>query len=178
MGMNTSKPLSDTQSRTIKPSWFSRALPPPPLFLLQPLLARIVTKIAAKCPGLFTRLGESCDKRFLIDPLNLPFKLLLLPDPEHPQLTAVRRTRAVEHDVLISATFVTLLTMIDGRSDGDALFFNRELHIEGDTEAVVALRNALDDMDATLVDEVIDTFGLFSAPLRKAVNFMERATGK
>ena len=104
----------------------------------------------------------------------MPFKLLLQPDAERPRLIAVQRAQYVESDVRISAKFKTFLTMIDGHSDGDSLFFNRDLHIEGDVEAVVALRNALDDMDATLVDEVVATFGPLSGPLRRLVNFIER----
>lgn len=169
--------MSSTQSVGIQARGLSRFLPPPPLFILQPLLTRIVSRVAARCPELFVRLGENCSKRYLIDPVQLPFMLLLQPNPEQPKLTAIRRGRAVQSDVQISATFLTLLTMIDGRTDGDALFFNRDLHVEGDIEALVALRNALDDMDATLVDEVIATFGPLSGPVRAVVNFMERATG-
>lgn len=168
--------MSDTQTGSIQARGFSRFLPPPPLFILQPLLARIVSRVAARCPELFARLGDSCSKRYLIDPMQLPFMLLLQPDPEQPKLTAIRRGATVQSDVRISATFLTLLTMIDGQSDGDALFFNRDLHVEGDIEALVALRNALDDMDATLVDEVIATFGPLSGPVRAMVNFMERTT--
>jgi predicted lipid carrier protein YhbT len=40
-----------------------------------------------------------------------------------------------------------LLGMIDGTYDGDALFFSRDLTIEGDTEAVLALRNALENAE-------------------------------
>lgn len=175
--MNTSKPLSNISSQSGRARGLSRLLPPPPLFILQPILKRIVLKVAQRCPEMFARLGDNCAKRYLIDPTNLPFMLLLQPSAEHPELTAIRRGKTIENDVHISATFLTLLTMIDGRSDGDALFFNRDLHIEGDIEAVVALRNALDDMDATLVDEVITTFGPLSRPLRGIINFMERAVG-
>lgn len=176
MGMSISKPLPRPQESKIGPSGIFRFLPPPPLFILQPLLTRIVRKVAVQRPELFARLGDSCNKRFLIDPQNMPFMLMLLPNAEQPQLTAIGRGQEIAHDVLISATFLTLLKMIDGRSDGDALFFSRDLRIEGDTEAVVALRNALDDMDGTLVDEVVATFGPLSGPLRRAVDFLERST--
>ena len=56
----------------------SRFVPPLPLFALQPLLGHIVTTIAGRHPELFERLGDNCKKRFLIDPNNLPFFLLLL----------------------------------------------------------------------------------------------------
>lgn len=49
--------------------------------------------------------------------------------------------------------------MIDGRYDGDALFFTRDLSVEGDTEAVVCLRNALDDVEGSIADDVAAFFG-------------------
>jgi predicted lipid carrier protein YhbT len=52
--------------------------------------------------------------------------------------------------------------MIDGSLDGDALFFSRDLRISGDTEAVVTLRNALDDLDGSVVDTVLRSFGPLS----------------
>jgi predicted lipid carrier protein YhbT len=60
--------------------------------------------------------------------------------------------------------------MIDGQSDSDALFFNRDLSVTGDTEAVVALRNALDNMDATLADDVAACFGPLSRPVRAVID--------
>lgn len=154
-----------------------RLVPPPPLFAVQPLLARIVTDVAARRPELFTRLGDNCRKRFMIDPRNLPFVLLLQPDPDRPRLRALPRGRQVAHDVYISGTFLTLLRMIDGQTDGDALFFNRDLVIKGDTEAVVALRNALDNMDATLADDVAASFGVLSRPVRAMMDIAIRITG-
>ena len=49
--------------------------------------------------------------------------------------------------------------MVDGHLDGDALFFSRELIVEGDTEAVVVLRNALDDLDGSIADDVAAFYG-------------------
>ncbi len=145
---------------------FNRLLPPLPLFALQPLLGHIVSTVARRHPELFARLGDSCKKRFLIDPRNLPFFLLLQPDADRPQLKACQRGQDVDHDVYISGTLLTLLGMIDSQTDSDALFFNRDLTITGDSEAVVALRNALDNMDGTLADDVAVSFGPLSRPVR------------
>lgn len=150
---------------------FARLLPPFPVFALQPLLGHIVTTVAKRHPELIARLGDNCRKRFLIDPYNIPFFLLLQPDPDRPQLKAYSRGTAVEHDVHISGTLVTLLKMIDGRSDSDALFFNRDLSITGDTEAVVALRNALDNLDTTLAEDVASCFGPLARPIRAGIDF-------
>jgi predicted lipid carrier protein YhbT len=169
--MISNKPLPEKQRLdSVRPEGISRLLPPVPLFALQPLLGHIVTTIAKRHPELIARLGDNCKKRFLIDPWNLPFFLLLQPDPDRPRLKAYNRSQDVGHDVHISGTLLTLLRMIDGQSDSDALFFNRDLSITGDTEAVVALRNALDNMDATLADDVAACFGPLSLAVRAVID--------
>jgi predicted lipid carrier protein YhbT len=169
--MITNRPLSGNQRLGDDSArGFTRLLPPLPLFVLQPLLGHIVTTIARRHPELIARLGDNCKKRFLIDPRTLPFFLLLQPDPDRPQLKAYNRGQDVEHDVHISGSLLTLLAMIDGQSDSDALFFNRDLSVTGDTEAVVALRNALDNMDATLADDVAACFGPLSRPVRAVID--------
>ena len=137
-----------------------KLLAPLPLLPLQPALHRIINNIARNKPELFQRIGVHKDKYFLIDPLNMPFVLLLRPDPHRPYLRAFRRTDPVQHDARIAGTFLALLDMIDGRLDGDALFFSRDLIVEGNTEAVVCLRNALDDMDGSIADDVVSVYGL------------------
>ena len=150
----------------------ARMSPPLPLFFLQPLLKHIVVTVAKRRPEVFARLGDNCRKRFLIDPNNLPFLLLLQPNPEKPLLTALNRGIEIEYDVRISASFRTLLKMIDSQTDSDALFFNRDIAITGDTEAIVALRNALDDMDGTLAGDVAASFGPLSRPVRAVFDFV------
>ena len=135
-----------------------------PLPLLQPLLKNIVRHIARNRPELFSRLGPHQRKTFLIDPVNLPFVFLLMPDSGNPLLQARRRRENLSYDARIAGTFLTLLNMIDGGLDGDALFFTRDLMIDGDTEAVVVLRNALDDLEGSIVDDVAHQLG----PLGKA----------
>jgi len=134
-------------------------LGPLPLFTIQPLLHRIVKNVIRRRPEMFRRLDRHKHKLYLIDPLNLPFALLLRPDPGSPDLKAVRRDKLPYHDARIAGTFLTLLDMVDGRLDGDALFFSRELIVEGDTEAVVVLRNALDDLEGSIADDVAGFFG-------------------
>ncbi len=145
----------------------SRYLPPLPVFALAPILNHIVNSIANKHPELFTRLGQSAKKTFLIDPTNLPFFLILQPDPKQPKLKAHNRNIDISHDVYIAGSFATLLKMIDSQSDSDAMFFNREIIVSGDSEAMVALRNALDDIEDTIVDDVAASFGPLSFPVRK-----------
>jgi predicted lipid carrier protein YhbT len=135
-------------------------LAPLPTVVLQPALRRVASRVFGCRPELAERLGPHKTKRFLIDPINLPFTFLLRPNPENAQLKAVRRGPEPAHDARIAGTFLTLLDMVDGRLDGDALFFSRALRVTGDTEAVVSLRNALDDVEGSLAEDVAALYGL------------------
>ncbi|MGA2893493.1 MAG: SCP2 sterol-binding domain-containing protein [Xanthobacteraceae bacterium] len=149
------------------PKWLLAGVP---LALLQPILSHIATHVARSRPELFARLGAHVDKLFLIDPIDLPFVLLLQPNARRPQLTASRRLPPPRHDAAIAGTFLDLLGMMDGSLDGDALFFSRDLQVSGDTEAVVVLRNALDDLEGNALDSIVAAFGPLSAPLKLVIS--------
>ena len=159
--------MSPVDTRTEEPSLryvlYERGLHlglmPIPIPLINLILRRLVKRIARARPQIFDRLDGHHHKWFRIDITNLPFVLHLRPHPVHPQLRSYRRPSAPPVQGRIAGTFLTLLGMIDGRYDGDALFFTREIQIEGDTEAVVCLRNALDDLDRNFADDVADFFG-------------------
>ena len=150
------------------PSW----MPPPPLFVIQPVLRRIVKRIATDNPDMFGRLGPHYKAHFLIDPVNFPFVLALHPDPDNLLLVACQRNNIPPHDAKISGKFLDLLMLVDGELDGDALFFSRELTITGNTEAVVCLRNALEDIEGSIAEDVA---GMFGPPGRLALGALRRA---
>lgn len=139
--------------------------------LAQPVLNRIVRRVAQRHASVFARLGEHRKTDFLIDPVELPFALHLRPDPDRLLFRAVPRDQAPAVGATIRGRFLLLLELIDAEQDGDAAFFSRELEITGDTEAVVRLRNALDDMDGSIAQEVAEMFG---PPGRAALSMMRR----
>lgn len=147
-----------------------RVLETVPLAPLQPLLGHIANHVARNRPELFARLGPHARKRFLIDPIDLPIVMVLRPNPMRPRLRAFRRTEEPPFDAAIAGTFFNLLDMIDGTLDGDALFFSRDLQVSGDTEAVVALRNALDDFEGSALGSVVQSFGPLSKPAALVVS--------
>ncbi len=148
-----------------------------PLALLQPILSHIAMHVARSHPTMFARLGSHASKRFLIDPTDLPFVLVLIPDAAKPHLKAYRRYERPLHNAGIAGTFFNLLDMIAGSLDGDALFFARNLRITGDTEAVVALRNALDDVDGAIADTILNAFGPLSGPAALALSALRSIQG-
>jgi predicted lipid carrier protein YhbT len=169
---------ADSPLKTLLQNAPGLLLAPVPLALLQPIFNRIATHVAEERPELFNRLGEHAGKRFLIDPIDLPFVLLLTPEPERPQLTAHRRSERPAHDAGIAGRFFNLLDLIDGSLDGDALFFSRDLRVSGDTGAVVALRNALDDFNGSALDSVVSSFGPLSVPAALALSTVRAVRGR
>jgi predicted lipid carrier protein YhbT len=152
-------------------------LAPIPLALLQPLFTRMARHVAETRPELFGRLGPHAGKRFLIDPIDLPFVLVLTPEPQLPRMTVHRRYEKLAHDACIAGNFFCLLDMIDGTADGDALFFSRDLRVSGDTEAVVALRNALDDFEGSALERAAASFGFFAAPAQLGLSALRAVRG-
>src|SRR5665647_845565 len=166
---------SPAASDRASPLPFLRFLPLP---LLQPILSLIGTQVAKRQPDVFLRLGPHALKSFIIDPSDLPFVLVLKPRPEAPSLSAWRRSDAPYSHAHITGTFLNLFELIDGSLDGDALFFSRKLRVTGDTEAVVALRNALDDVDGGLVASVTRAFGPLSGLATMAVSHFRALGGR
>lgn len=141
---NSATPNAAQPGPPVLPPWLTHAMAPLPLGPLQPLLTLTLSRIGRLHPDLYGRLGEHAEKRFGIAPTDLPFAFVLEPRPERPQARVVRRLPP-GLDVRIRGPLSGLIGMAEGRLDGDALFFSRTLSIEGDMEATLALRNALDD---------------------------------
>lgn len=136
------------------PPLLALALRPLPLTLLQPLLAVLMRRIGKRHPGLYERLGSHATKRFGIAPTDLPFAFVVEPDPVRPAAAAVRRLPP-RLDATIRGPLLGLIGMAEGTLDGDALFFSRTLVVEGDVEAVLALRNAIDDARIDLIGTLL-----------------------
>src|SRR5690606_39799313 len=87
-------------------------------------------------------------KRFRFRPSDIPFAFVI--EPDKPRITIVRGDEATEVDAGIEGPLVMLLALLEGKLDGDALFFSRDITVTGDMEAMLALRIALDDCNIDL----------------------------
>lgn len=140
------------------PPLFGRSIQPLPLMPLQLPLALVLRSLVSRHPRIFERLGVHASKRFGIEPTDLPFAFVLQPRPQAPSIVAVRNLPN-DISVRIAGPLMGLLGLIDGSYDGDALFFSRDLTIEGDVEAILALRNAIDSEDVDLVADAAALLG-------------------
>lgn len=157
------------------PWLLSRAAAPLPLAPVSAMLSALTRKLVQAHPAMLRRLGPHADRRVLIDPTDLPFALLM--QPRTAQVRACRRNRLPAHDARIAGPLSAFLAMLHGAEDGDALFFSRDLTIEGDTEAVLALRNAIDDAELDLTETIATAAGPLGPGLRRALARAERISG-
>jgi predicted lipid carrier protein YhbT len=161
------------------PFWMKAAVEITPVILPGRLLAQMARGVRARKVGVLDRLGPHADAVILIAPSDLPvlFRIkALAPDP----VTVIRRGDPGAWDARVTAPFFTLLAMLHGMEDGDALFFSRDVTVEGDTGAVLAFRNALDAEEIDLADEFLALLGLTGRAgrvLKKALAAIGRKTG-
>jgi predicted lipid carrier protein YhbT len=168
--------VSDSRQQIPRfPAAAAAALRVLPLAPLSASLTAVSRSIARRHPGLFRRLGEHGHSRFVLDPTDLPLVILLEPAGGRPRVTVTRGPATGE--ARIAGPLAALLGLVHGAYDGDALFFSRDLVIEGDTGAALALRNAIDDAELDLSQEVLRLSGPLRAPLARVVARAERLTG-
>ena len=153
------------------PSLVANAAGVLPLLPLEVIARRLMANAMAARPSFAERLGEGIGRVFAIDPIDCPFVFLMKPGKTRLELRVVRQTEAGGYDARIAAPMLVLLGMIDGTYDGDALFFSRDLVIEGDTEAVVALRNAIENADLD-PSTVLGLPGSMQGPVNRAARML------
>ncbi len=156
------------------PSFLAHAIRPLPLLPLEIALAALVRRICRRNPHLLDRLGLHRGKRFGIKPTDLPFAFVIQATAPCPHL-AVRREFPTDLDAHIYSSLANLLALVEGRLDGDALMFSRELVIEGDVEAVLALRNAIDDARLDFVAEIGRLCGPLGQPVERILGAARKA---
>jgi len=129
-----------------------------------PALDRVTRRLAERHPRAFGALGRLRDARMLIDPVDQPAVIELRVGPEiRVRFVGREETNA---DARVRGPLAALMDLMEGRIDGDALFFRRELRIDGDTELVVAVRNAFDGEDMDLARDIASLLG----PLERVVD--------
>ncbi|EEW26561.1 ubiquinone anaerobic biosynthesis accessory factor UbiT [Rhodobacter ferrooxidans] len=149
-----------------------RLLPNPPLSLM---LTQLTRGILRRHPGIVSRLGDQAGKSFALAPTDLPLVLVLSLPGGVAKVKVQRDGKGA--DCMISGKLSALLGLVHGAVDGDALFFSRDLVIEGDTEAALALRNAVDDAELDLAEEITRLAPPLAPMLKRLVAAAERRTG-
>lgn len=148
-----------------------------PIVAIESVVQRVFAHVIASHPGLFDRLADHAAKRYAFQPSDLPISFLV--EPAVPRISVHRKERAPVSDACIEGELVLLLALLEGRIDGDAVFFSRDLAVSGDMEAMLALRNALDDCEIDLPSDLAEMAGPLAPLVRRAgEQIRERALGR
>lgn len=135
------------------------ALRPLPLLPLRLLLQRLARSITRRHPELHERLHAYRGRSVGIDPTDAPFSIVIEPRENDIALRVDRVIQSAHVVATIRGPLLALLGLLDGSYDGDALFFSRDITVDGDIGAVLALRNAVDDAQIDLLDETAASLG-------------------
>lgn len=146
------------------PNALQHLLRPIPVVLVQRAASSAYRRVMARHTGFFDRLGEHSAKTFVFAPKDLPFEFAIRPAEGRVRVAKAGCIR--RHDARISGPIFLLLALAEGGLDGDAEFFGRQIAIEGDMEAVLALRNALEDCRIDFTEDLAPRRG----PLRRPVS--------
>jgi len=142
-----------------------------PTPLLQCVLDAAAAQLLRRHSSISERLARWCGASVLIKPADAAVALVLdiAAPPAACRLRVASLREAVSANARIEGPLVALIDLLEGRSDGDALFFSRDLVISGDTELIVGLRNALDGTEIDLLDGVPEPL---AAAGRAAAHFL------
>lgn len=129
------------------PRLAARAIALMPEALLSKIAGDVFGAVLAAHPAIVDRLGDHAARRFdfVAADMDLRFRI----SPARRSIRLYRGAGSLppegEADAAVEGPLHLLLLLAEGGADADALFFSRDLAVTGDMEALLALRNALDD---------------------------------
>lgn len=167
--------MTASYATTGLPAFFSLALRPLPTAPFEIALQQLANSIVLRHPGLLDRLGSAGARRFGIQPLDLPFAIVIEVIEAAVRLSVVRQLDTGKVDARVTGSLLSLIQLVDGHHDGDALFFSRDISVEGDMEAVLALRNAIDNAELDLLREAAQLAGPLSVVAEQIARTAVRA---
>ena len=144
-----------------------------PLPLTEAVANLAYQRVLSKHPTLFERLEEFRGRSYGFVPTDLPVAFVARPD--EGRIGVRRKPMPDSVDVCVEAPFGTLLQLLQGEADGDALFFSRDIRVEGDMEALLALRNSLDDARVDLVRDLLGDDSPLAAMVRALMRHLSSA---
>nr|WP_294512367.1 SCP2 sterol-binding domain-containing protein [uncultured Rhodopila sp.] len=140
-------------------------IPSPVLARLTVLLNRAMRRRHPRLVANFARLDPAVVHVF---PSDLPHRFAIEFGGGKMDVRVLRETGAgAAPDAEIRGNLMALIDLLEGRIDGDAMFFSREIEITGSTAVIVAVRNTLDREEILISDEIAAIFGPLERPARR-----------
>jgi O2-independent ubiquinone biosynthesis accessory factor UbiT len=147
-----------------------------PPFVLSRAVDALMRRMERAHPKLFQNLARLKPAVVHVEPSDLPHRFELKYGGDmKAKVRLLQKWDEGTADANIKGNLDTLLNLLEGRIDGDALFFTRGLVITGDTAAIVALRNTLDREEIDLFADITGMFGPLAGPVGRALAALGRA---
>ncbi|MGE4351148.1 MAG: SCP2 domain-containing protein [Bdellovibrionales bacterium] len=147
------------------------AMPPS---ALEKATQAVVRRMKTRFPKLFRNLAELPRASIVLDPTDLPHAFLLDVGRQPVSFSVLAGAEAYPAQAKVSGSLEALIDMLEGRADGDMLFFSRDIQVTGDTAIIVALRNTLDRQEINLFEEITGLCGPFAPQARLALTLADR----
>lgn len=143
-----------------------------PKWIVAGISNEVFAGVLARHPMILDRLGDYGTKCFGFDPNDLDLAFIICPSQK--RIDAVSSLANTQLDAKISGPLHILLSLVEGRYDADSLFFSRDLTVTGDMEAMLALRNALDDSHIDLPTELASVAGPLGPVVRRFAEYTRK----
>jgi predicted lipid carrier protein YhbT len=142
-----------------------------PAGLLQGMIDILLQSMRRRHPSLFRDLARLDGAIIRIEPSDLPHQFVLKYGQGSTTLT-VTGPQGHSGDTCVRGKLGALLSLLEGQTDSDKLFFSREIEITGDTSVIVTLRNTLDREEINLLDDMAALCGPLATPARVVASFV------
>ncbi len=144
-------------------------------FICKPILQTGINKLTKlflqQHPKVITKMAEFSPARLVLVPADMPFCFFVEFTKDSLQINIIdSNAYSGSNLTIVTASLEVFIKMLEGDLDGDALFFSRQLMVEGDTTIVVALRNILEAESVNIKKDVNETLGVFAAPFNFFIN--------
>ncbi|WP_417462584.1 ubiquinone anaerobic biosynthesis accessory factor UbiT [Kordiimonas sp.] len=142
------------------------ALPATPLDLA---LQAVVDRITSSHPDAFSRLHLTPGTLYRIAATDVGIAFMVIANPGGFRVKTAPASHPARAHVSIEAPISALIALLEGKSDGDALFFARNIQVTGDTEALLMLRNAIDSVEIDFRAELLSFLGPAEPIVRRTI---------
>lgn len=150
-------------------------VPGPALAAMVALLAR---RMRQRHPTLVKDFGQLDPAVLHIAPTDVRHRFALTYGDGRMDIAVAPARSRTPPDATIRASLESLIDMLEGRIDGDAIFFTRGIEITGSTAVIVAVRNTLDREEIRLKDDIAALFGPLERPARRSARLIESGFGR
>jgi predicted lipid carrier protein YhbT len=137
----------------------------------------VLMRMRTRYPRLFKNLEQLPPAKVYIEPIDLSHRFIL-EIGQAPVLIRVVKECSSSVDAHISGSLESLVAMLEGKVDGDTLFFSRDITITGNTAVVVALRNTLDREEINILDSIISLCGPFANSAKNVITSLDWLVGE